>query len=214
MAARNRLWNQTSIPFRTRANRRKDIKLSQPTTVSIVHITSGITLDLCLTLLDSTGKRKKTKQTIRTRYLFCHWEVRLKSTKKLGKGIIWLGLPSGLATGFRLGKRKTGPHVMRFRKQRVSPIILFESLTKPVPRVPFANYTANATGHKDKVKQLLPFLRIGHGISNRPLSGSPDSGLAGSFLDTESTSLGRPRHPSVRNVGHLGKSTYLAMLLS
>ncbi|OIV89978.1 hypothetical protein TanjilG_00356 [Lupinus angustifolius] len=45
-------------------------------------------------------------------------------------------------------KRKTGPHVMRFRKQRVSPIILFESLTKPVPRVPFANYTANATGAK------------------------------------------------------------------
>ncbi|CAL0324950.1 unnamed protein product [Lupinus luteus] len=85
---------------------------------------------------------------------------------------------------------------MRFRKQRVSPIILFESLTKPVPRVPFANYTANTTGHKDKVKQLLPFLRIGHGISNRPLSGSHDFSLAGSFLDTESTSLGRPRHPS------------------
>ncbi|KAF1889045.1 hypothetical protein Lal_00015590, partial [Lupinus albus] len=114
---------------------------------------------------------------------------------------------------FLTNKRKTGPHVMRFRKQRVSPVILFESLTKPVPRVPFANYTANATGHKDKVKQLLPFLRIGHGISNRPLSESPNSGLAGSFLDTESTSLGRPRHPSVRNVGHLGKSTYLAMLL-
>jgi len=35
-------------------------------------------------------------------------------------------------------------------------------------------------GHKEKVKQLILFLRIGHGTSNRPLSGSPDSGLVGS----------------------------------
>lgn len=100
--------------------------------------------------------------------------------------MIWLGLPSRLATGFgtplltgdwgwdsllwqarlplslslRGISKETGMHSWLARerqvlmlcdlesKERVSPIILFESLTKPLPRVPLANYTANATGNR------------------------------------------------------------------
>lgn len=42
-------------------------------------------------------------------------------------------------------------------KERVSPIILFESLTKPVPRVPFANYTANGTGNRFLLYLTTPY---------------------------------------------------------
>lgn len=60
----------------------------------------------------------------------------------------------------------------------------------------------------------IPFLRIGHGTPNRPLSGpSSSSGLGRSFLAIESTPLGTPRHPPVSNAGHLDESTHLAMLV-